>query len=159
MSQDQWHCVGYGIETSPAEISPERMLAFFDNHYAAYRRKNPASLARYGYNVVDVFEEYKGKKEIDDDFANNVRECTCNYSYGEIIASIMEEETGVRFISTGTAYDEREAVVFAPDYVWAYSEKEKSLTKDDIETIFETYGMELYGRLPDVDYIDLTFRG
>ena len=159
MSQDQWHCVGYGIETSPAEISPERMLAFFDNHYAAYRRKNPASQARYGYDVVDVFEEYKEKKEIDDDFADRVRDCTTNYGYGEIIAAIMSEETGIRFASTGTSVDGAEAVIFDPRYIWDYSEKEKTMTEEDIENIFEKYGMELYGCIPKVDYIDLVYRG
>lgn len=159
MSQDQWHCVGYGIETSPAEISPERMLAFFNGHREAYYRKNPESMKSRIFNVGKVMDEYNKKGKIDNDFADRVRDCTTNYGYGEIIAAIMSEETGIRFASTGTSVDGAEAVIFDPRYIWDYSEKEKTMTEEDIENIFEKYGMELYGCIPKVDYIDLVYRG
>ena len=79
---------------------------------------------------------------------------------GEILAAIMEKETGIRFIHCGPCAEcnTDPAIVFDSSYPWFFNEREKNLAEDELYDICIQYMKEL-GLTDDPDYLDLEYFG
>ena len=156
MSWDMWHTYGYGIETNPAVIPKEKLIAFIKNHKQTIEDKDP----RLSFVLNVTIAECESTDNIsNEEFAEEIQACTDSGCYAEIIALVMSEETGIEFCSTGISDEGEEAVIFPRAYIWEYSDKEKQLNKDDIDNLFAEYTKELFKEETKPDFIDYVFSG
>jgi len=139
MSWSCWTVDGFGIDCS--NLSDEGFLKFCKEH--------KESLGVYRDGIEQAIEE--------DWDSDEIRDMTNNMTLVEIIAHVMNLETGIVFEGIGISDESCEAVMFLPAYPWQMNEKERNLTAEELKAICGKYAEELENA--PVGALSLTFSG
>lgn len=145
MSWTMWHVCGYGFDVSSA--GDAKLLAFIKNHKEALA-EDP---------------EFKWVDELPQscDEGGNFYEDLCEHAdnVGDIIAYVIQKETGLGVYGPGLTDESEDCVLFGPCYPWEVNEAEKKLSsKDDVFEALRPYAEEL-GVEETLGFLDLIYSG
>lgn len=141
MSYHTWSTDGFGFCVDDIKTTPERVLKL-----AALNEETLNDLREY---LDAIYEDgYKDKDLTMDDFSD------FEGNYGEhglstILREVIEKELPIVFADD---FDCVNYILYCPSYPWTLHEKEKSLTKDDVEEILTKYIKILTDESIDIDF-------
>lgn len=145
MSYQTWTTYGYGVCISNLHITdPKRVNALLD--YAP----------NYKTSVLECFDGWGIKEPTMQDY----EELDFDYGLGlsTVIENVIQEAENLEFISCDDYYS-NVYLVYAPNYPWNLTEKEKKLTLNDIVDIFEKYLSVLTDDVIQVEEQEITNGG
>lgn len=141
-SWSSWTVDGYGIDMSDHAPETKKEFEFIGKHMKAlekaldedtleglkYYIANGVSSEYDGQSFIDFVDEYE-----DEDYGRN--------GFPAILAEVIREETQIEVECV--QFEGVSVVMLCRCMPWEYTEKEKALTKDDLNNIFLPYLQEL----------------
>lgn len=126
MSYQTWHTYGYGIRVDDVKTTPIRLLNLASIKPELFEKVE---------NYLKMLGEYKVEELSLEDF-DEFDDVICGKSGIGAILFYAIDEFQADYVEDfeGNAY-----VLFPEKYPWIMSDREKSLTKDDVKNIFEKY--------------------
>lgn len=141
MSYRTWTTYGFGFCVDDIDTTPEKLLKL--------AAMNPNVLKDVREYLDDIFdeEEYKDEELTIEDF-DELEGDYCERGVAYILYQVIDE-IDIIFADdyNGTPY-----ILYCPSYPWHMGEKEKSLTQEDVEKIFEKYIKILTDQSINIDY-------
>lgn len=140
MSFVTWHTYGYGVQISDLKnVSIDKVL----------------ELIRSAPDLSKRFEEWIRDCEITEPTMEDLEEFDNDYCIGlaTILRSVIEECEGIS-LTACTDYEGNSYLLYAQTYPWWLTEKEKSFTEADIQSLFVKYLSRITDDAITVDYYD-----
>lgn len=147
MSYQSWHEYGYGICVDDINTTADKVFELvhlapkfekkFYEWVETYREDgDPESIAEF--LPMDSIYEYE-----DDD--------CCDYGLGPIMRDVIKECEDVELLCCFD-YDGNHYLIFSVTYPWWMTDKEKSMTEEDVRALFAKYVSMLTNVAVTVDY-------
>jgi hypothetical protein len=141
MSYHTWSTDGFGFCVDDIITTPGKVLKL-----AAMNKTTLRDLREYLNGVCeDGYKDKELKMDIFDDFEGNYGEM----GLSTILREVINEEIPVVFADD---FDGVDYILYCPSYPWSLQEKEKHLTKEDVEKIFNKYIKILTDESITIDY-------
>lgn len=138
MSFGTWHTYGYGFSTD--ELIPDSV-----DRMEALLEKAP----EYRRDIHTWFEDCEiTEPSIDDylDFDEDYR-----LGLATILKEVIREATGLELVSCDS-FDGFKYLLYVPLYPWQMTEKDKEITKEKIDTVFNEFVAIVTDTKPDIDF-------
>ena len=140
MSYQTWHTYGYGICVDDIETTPAKLLALasLDKRVLSDVREFLDGQFPDGYNDEDLtiedFDEYEGD--------------WCERGVANVLSQVINEFP----VTFADGYEGIHYLLFAPCYPWGMTDKERDLTRNDVDNIFKKYIKVLTDQEIEIDY-------
>ena len=137
--------IGFDIFTGSNYMD---VVSFFENHKESYKEMVSEAVFQEVFSSLhrlkkDAVDE---DGELDDEGLMDGLDDMFDFNVGSAIALIINYENGTSgfegFPACGET-DVEEAILYVPSYPWQLTEKEKTVTSEDIYSICEKYCKEL----------------
>jgi hypothetical protein len=141
MSYHTWSTDGFGFCVDDIETTPEKVVKL-----AAMNKTTLKDLRDYLDEVCeDGYKDEELEMDVFDDFEGNCGEMGLSV----ILREVIDEEIPIVWADD---FDGVDYILYCPNYPWILQEKEKNLTKADIEDIFNKYIKILTDELIVIDF-------
>lgn len=127
MSYHTWTTNGYGICVDDIETTAKKLLEL-----AAMKPEVLKDVREYLSEYLD--KEYDDEDLTIDDF-DDLEGDYCERGVAYLLFRVIDEID----ITYADDYDGVQYILYCPSYPWCMSEKEKNLTKEDVDSIFNKY--------------------
>lgn len=144
---DAYHVKGIGFDIY--SVGEENFAKFVRNHRDTVRKNC------VGTYVLEIIGD---ENDWDCDPIQEVADQMPHVTIADLIAFVMEQETGISFSSHGVSDDGEDAVIFTPLYPWEQTEAEKKLTSyQALYDVCKPYMDELGISVTEFDEKDLRY--
>lgn len=138
MSYSTWHNYGYGICTSDLKVdSVERIEKLLE--YAPEYRKEIHDWFDDGDNAEPTLDDYL---DFDQDYNNGI---------AAILQAVIKEATGIEFAACDN-FDCMRYLIYMPSYPWNMTERDRSITQDELDEVLKKYVSIITDSKLDIDF-------
>ena len=141
MSYSTWHNYGYGICTSDLKIDSVKRIKALLKYAPKYRKE-----------IRDWFTECEISKPTVDDYLDFDQEY--HNGIAAILQAVIKEATGIEF-SACDNFDCMRYLIYMPSYPWNMTERDKSITKDELDEALKKYVSIVTDSKLDIDFQEI----
>ncbi len=138
MSTCYWHNYGYGFCTDKIEVESVAQLEELLSCAPEFRKKIHEQLADCDLSEPTVEDYY----DCDEDY---------HYGIAGILSEVINEATGIGVFACDSSTGEK-YVLFPPYYPWDISERDTTVTKDELDKVYAEFVAIITNEKFDYDF-------
>lgn len=139
MSFETWHTYGYGVKLSKLKsISIDKVL----------------ELIKTAPKLSKKFEDWRVQCKIETPTLEDIEEFDDNYGLGlaTILRDVISEAEGINLTACDEYWGAATYLLYEQTYPWYMTNKEKTLTEVDIQSLFVKYLSKITDETITIDY-------